>query len=138
MTDYDIAEILKTSSPSILYIVNRNGCLQRLKCPFKVKVLIDIASLSFGELVLVDEIKVTHEMVTVFVIKDEYYLEASKIFDNHYWPLGDYKASMTLFGMFRFAPGTITSLITAIFLYSLFHIISLSSGTILIILFSSK
>jgi phosphatidylglycerophosphatase A len=37
-------------------------------------------------------------------------------------------------GSFRFAPGTITSLITAIFLYSLFHIISLSSGTILIIL----
>jgi phosphatidylglycerophosphatase A len=37
-------------------------------------------------------------------------------------------------GSFRFAPGTITSLITAIFLYSLFHIINLSSSTILIIL----
>ena len=37
-------------------------------------------------------------------------------------------------GSFRFAPGTITSLITAIFLYSLFHIINLSSNTILIIL----
>ncbi len=38
-------------------------------------------------------------------------------------------------GSFRFAPGTITSLITAIFLYSLFQIINLSSHTILIILF---
>ena len=37
-------------------------------------------------------------------------------------------------GSFRFAPGTITSLITTIFLYSLFHIINLSSNTILIIL----
>ena len=37
-------------------------------------------------------------------------------------------------GSFRFAPGTITSLITTIFLYSLFHIINLSSNTILTIL----
>ena len=37
-------------------------------------------------------------------------------------------------GSFRFAPGTITSLITTIFLYSLFHIINLSNHIILIIL----
>ena len=37
-------------------------------------------------------------------------------------------------GSIRFAPGTITSLITAIFLYSLFHIINLSNNTILVIL----
>ena len=37
-------------------------------------------------------------------------------------------------GSFRFAPGTIASMITTIFLYSLFHIINLSNNTILIIL----
>ena len=37
-------------------------------------------------------------------------------------------------GSFRFAPGTITSFITTIFLFSLFHIINLSSNKILIIL----
>ena len=37
-------------------------------------------------------------------------------------------------GSFKFAPGTITSLITTIFLYNLFHIIGLSNKTILIIL----
>jgi len=37
-------------------------------------------------------------------------------------------------GSFRFAPGTITSLITAVFLYSLFHIINLSVNVILIFL----
>ena len=37
-------------------------------------------------------------------------------------------------GFFRFAPGTITSLVTTVFLYSLFHIINLSSNAILIIL----
>jgi phosphatidylglycerophosphatase A len=34
-------------------------------------------------------------------------------------------------GSFRFAPGTITSFITTIFLFSLFHIINLSSNVIL-------
>jgi phosphatidylglycerophosphatase A len=37
-------------------------------------------------------------------------------------------------GTFRFAPGTIASLVTTIFLYSLFHIINLSNNIILIIL----
>jgi len=37
-------------------------------------------------------------------------------------------------GSIRFAPGTITSLITTVFLYSLFHIINLSNNTILVIL----
>ena len=39
-------------------------------------------------------------------------------------------------GSFRFAPGTITSLITTVFLYSLFHIINLSNNTIFIMLLS--
>ena len=37
-------------------------------------------------------------------------------------------------GSLKFAPGTITSLITTVFLYSLFHIINLSNNSILIIL----
>ena len=37
-------------------------------------------------------------------------------------------------GSLRFAPGTTTSLVTTIFLYSLFHIINLSSKSVLIIL----
>ena len=37
-------------------------------------------------------------------------------------------------GSFRFAPGTITSFVTTIFLFSLFHVINLSNSTILITL----
>ena len=37
-------------------------------------------------------------------------------------------------GSIRFASGTITSLVTTVFLYSLFHVISLSNSIILIIL----
>ena len=44
---------------------------------------------------------------------------------------------VTFFGIgsFRFAPGTITSLVTIVFLYSLFHIINLPSKIVLLILF---
>ena len=38
-------------------------------------------------------------------------------------------------GSIRFAPGTTASLLTTIFLYSLFHVINLSNNAILIILF---
>ena len=37
-------------------------------------------------------------------------------------------------GSFRFAPGTITSLVTTVFLFSLFHIMNLSNNVILITL----
>ena len=37
-------------------------------------------------------------------------------------------------GSFRFAPGSITSFITTIFLFSLFHVINLSNNVILLIL----
>ncbi len=44
---------------------------------------------------------------------------------------------VTCFGLgsIRFAPGTITSLISTIFLYSLFHIVNLSNTIILLFLF---
>ena len=38
-------------------------------------------------------------------------------------------------GSFRYAPGTITSFVTTVFLFSLFHIINLSSNIIFFILF---
>ena len=37
-------------------------------------------------------------------------------------------------GSLRYAPGTITSLITTIFLFSLFHVVNLSNNTILFVL----
>ena len=37
-------------------------------------------------------------------------------------------------GTFRFAPGTITSFVTTVFLYSLFYVINLSSNVIFVIL----
>ena len=49
-------------------------------------------------------------------------------------PFNDLFVTCFGIGSFRFAPGTITSFITIIFLFSLFHIIKLSNYTILIAL----
>ena len=73
MTDYDIAELLKTSSPRTLYVIDKNGCLRQLRCPFRVVVLTDIAKLKRGQIVIVDEIKVTYELVTVYSIQGYLY-----------------------------------------------------------------
>ena len=73
MTDYELAELLKTSSPRILYFVDENGELKKIRCPFRVIVRNDIAKLRKGQSVLVDEIKVTYELITVYSIEGEFY-----------------------------------------------------------------
>jgi hypothetical protein len=73
MTDNELAELLKTSSPKTLYIVNEKGELKAMKCPFRVIVLINVAKLEKGQSVMVDEIKVTYELITVYSINGDLY-----------------------------------------------------------------
>ncbi|MES2545501.1 MAG: hypothetical protein V4548_11490 [Bacteroidota bacterium] len=69
MTDKELAEQLKYSSPKEIYVITWNNRLVQLKCPFKVLVLHNIGLLKKGEVVFVKEVKVTNELKTVFVIK---------------------------------------------------------------------
>lgn len=71
MTKKELAELLKYSSPREIYVITWNNVLKRLFCPFRVKVLQDIGTLKKGQIVLVQEIKVTLELKTVFIIKNE-------------------------------------------------------------------
>ena len=71
MTKKELAELLKYSSPREIYIVTHYGVLKRIFCPFKVKVLQEVGSLKVGQIVVVDEIKVTSELMTVFVIQNQ-------------------------------------------------------------------
>lgn len=73
MTDKQLAEQLKYSSPKEIYIVTWNNRLILLKCPFRVVVMEDIGSLIQGDIELVSEVKVTPELKTVFVIKQGAY-----------------------------------------------------------------
>lgn len=73
MTRSQLSELLKYSSPLEIYVITHYGVLIRLFCPFKVMVLQDIGALKSGQIVLVQEIKVTLELKTVYIIDNEAY-----------------------------------------------------------------
>ena len=73
MTKKELAELLKYSSPLEIYVITWNNILKRMFCPFEVQVLQDIGALKKGQTVLVQEIKVTLELKTVYIINNEAY-----------------------------------------------------------------
>jgi len=73
MTEKELAEMLKYSNPKELYIVTWNNLLKRIFCPFKVLVLERIGGLQEGQIVLVEGVKVTMELKTVYLINKELY-----------------------------------------------------------------
>ena len=73
MTKKDLAELLKYSSPKEIYVITWNNILKRLFCPFRVIVLQDIGTLKRGHTVLVQEVKVTFELKTVYIINNQAY-----------------------------------------------------------------
>lgn len=73
MTKKELAELLKYSSPREIYVITWNNILKRLFCPFEVQVLQDIGTLKTGQFVFVEEIKVTIELKTVFIIDNKAY-----------------------------------------------------------------
>ena len=82
MTDKELAETLKYSSPKELYIVTWNNLLKRLFCPFEVLVKHDVGKLKEGERVWVEGIKVTVNLITVYIINGQaYYYNHFEILD---------------------------------------------------------
>lgn len=73
MNDKELGELLKYISPFEIYIVNRENELECLKCPFKVKVKYNIGVLVKDEIVLVDKVKITKDLISVYVIKNQSY-----------------------------------------------------------------
>ena len=74
--DYEkLSEILRFSTPKSLLIITWNNLLKELFCPFEVKVLKAVGNLEEGDRLWVQEIKVTTELKTVYIINDTaYYL----------------------------------------------------------------
>ena len=73
MKKRELAELLKYSHPKQLYVVDWKKSLRLLICPFKVIVRGDIGTMKKNEMVEVDEVKVTLELITVFIIKNQAY-----------------------------------------------------------------
>ena len=73
MTEQELAEILKYSSPTTLLIITWNNVLKELFCPFKVRARHPVGILKKGEKVWVESIKVTIELTTVFIVQRRAY-----------------------------------------------------------------
>lgn len=81
--DYEkLSEILRFSTPKSLLIVNYNNLLKELFCPFLVVAMSSIGKLEEGERYNVEEIKVTKNLKTVYIILgDAYYYHHFEIFN---------------------------------------------------------
>jgi len=73
MNRNQLAELLKYCSPKVLYVVTCNNILKKIFCPFQVRVLNDIGELSKNQIVWVEQVKVTPELKTIFIIDGNAY-----------------------------------------------------------------
>ena len=73
MNNKDLVELLKYSNSKSILIVTHEGKLRELKCPFKIKVIKDIGVLKKGDVELVESVKITIKIITVYIIKDKAY-----------------------------------------------------------------
>ncbi len=73
MNKKQLAEMLKYSSPNIIYVVTWNNILKKVFCPFKVRVNNDVGELFRNQIAWVEEVKVTPELKTIYIINGNAY-----------------------------------------------------------------
>jgi hypothetical protein len=73
MIKQNLSEQLQYSSSECIYVITWENVLLKLLVPFRVAVLKDIGSLEQGQIVLVDKVKVTSNLTTVFIVGDSAY-----------------------------------------------------------------
>ena len=76
-----ILVLFKIVSTTSILVIDRNGILKRLHCPFKVVALVEIPpQIIAGVSYLVDAVKMTLELKEVYIIKGKgYYIWCFKI-----------------------------------------------------------
>jgi len=73
MSNEELIELLKYSSPHIIYVVNGQNRIIKLHTPFKLKVLQDIGILHKSQIVSCTELKITRQGRIVFCINGKNY-----------------------------------------------------------------
>jgi len=73
MDEKDLADLLKYSSPSEIWIVSYNNLLKIVFCPFRVLVLTNVGTLTRGQIVWVQQVKTTKELKMVYIVKEQAY-----------------------------------------------------------------
>ena len=77
MSDEDkkryIEEIFKYCKIDSILVINKNGLLQRLDCPFEVVVISDVAELYKGLICLGNAVKLDLTLIDVYIIRNKAY-----------------------------------------------------------------
>ena len=73
MKNDELAELLKYINPRSILVVNHKNRLIELYCPFKVKALQSVGNIKKGQFLLVDEVKITPEIILVYIIEEKAY-----------------------------------------------------------------
>ncbi len=73
MNDKQMAKLLKYASPYSILVVTYHDKVMELKCPFRVELKHDIGDLIKGEIVIVDLVKMSTNLKTVFIVDNEAY-----------------------------------------------------------------
>jgi hypothetical protein len=75
-----LKELLKWVNSDSILVIDKQGFLKRIYCPFKAICLVDFPEIKQGERVNVDAVKLTVEVREVFIIKGiAYYILFFKI-----------------------------------------------------------
>jgi hypothetical protein len=73
MSDEDkkkyIEEVFKYCKTDSILVINRQGHLQRLQCPFEVLVISNVGELTKGLICLVNAVKIDLHLIDVYVIR---------------------------------------------------------------------
>jgi hypothetical protein len=73
MSNKHLIELLKYSSPHIIYVVSGQNRIIKLHTPFKLKVLQEVGVLRKNQRVYCEELKITNEGRIVFCIDGKNY-----------------------------------------------------------------
>lgn len=68
-----INDIFKHCSIDSILIINHMGHLERLRCPFYVLVIVDVHTLKKGSVKAVKAVKMSIELIDVYVIESKAY-----------------------------------------------------------------
>ena len=68
-----IEEIFKYCKTDSILVINKQGHLQRLDCPFEVVVIQDVGELYKGLICLVNAVKLDLSLIDVYIIRNKAY-----------------------------------------------------------------
>ncbi|TBN03226.1 hypothetical protein EYD45_09425 [Hyunsoonleella flava] len=73
MSNKELIELLKSCSPNIIYVVNEENRIIKLKTPLKLKVIADIGDFRKNQIVKCNELKITTWARIVFHLDGKNY-----------------------------------------------------------------